>query len=612
MHSSSSGYAWAEGARLTRNGAVVPGFAERAATGFRVLALNADAADYAAVNHRHLRGLRVRAVPSPAYRLALAAAGEVDLGVSLIDGLAAWDIAGGHALLIGAGGVMLQRDGAAVNYRYAGFSGVIGGADPQVRAALPMLASLPTNGTRVQRMPAKPARPEPDAAWLARAQGCLLGLFSGDALGSAVEFRTSADIARNFPDGVTILQDGGTWNLIAGQPTDDGEMAQALARSLVAESGFQAAAVGAAYVDWRGSGPFDIGTTTSQGIAAIRAGRAATSDSQANGALMRVAPIGVMAAGDPSLAARLAAEDARLTHPAPVCQAASAAFAAAIAVAIEGADREQIWAAAHDHAGDGPGAPAVRDRLAAARHAAPGDFQYQMGWVLTAFQNAFFRLMSGQALGEAVGATVGCGGDTDTNAAVCGALLGSAQGRDAVPLQWRNAVLTCRPVRATGVTHPRPAVYWPDDALCLAEALLAVGPNPAARRPKKDLDVFVPFGISGKPIDPGNIGPGPRQQPTPQTGSPKKESAMSDFERLNDQQKALLQIKLDGHVEACILAAHQLNIGVEEAISLTSLAFLREFCSRQFDRMATEAILAKAVNQTYHFGSTTGSSYLEL
>ena len=95
--------------------------------------------------------------------------------------------------------------------------------------------------------------------------------------------------------------------------------------------------------------------------------------------------------------------------------------------------------------------------------------------MLTAFHNAFFWLMSGAALEHAVIATVAAGGDTDTNAAICGALLGALQGRDAVPLQWRNAVLTCRPVPAKDVRHPRPSDYWPDDALELAEALIALG-----------------------------------------------------------------------------------------------------------------------------------------
>lgn len=74
---------------------------------------------------------------------------------------------------------------------------------------------------------------------------------------------------------------------------------------------------------------------------------------------------------------------------------------------------------------------------------------------------------------------------------------------------------------------------------------------------------------------------------------------MSDFERMSDQYKAILQFKLDGHIEACVLAAHQLNIGLAEAINLTALALLREMSARQFDRKATEAIFDAVVNQAY-------------
>ena len=187
---------------------------------------------------------------------------------------------------------------------------------------------------------------------------------------------------------------------------------------------------------------------------------------------MRVSPIGILAAGDPARAARLAAADARLTHPHPVCEAASAAYAAAIAVGLTGGNAEAMWSAANIHAGAGAGAAAVQQRLVAARSSAPAEFERQMGWVLTAFQNAFFHLLRHHPIADALPATVARGGDTDTNGAICGALLGAAQGRDAIPLQWRNAVLTCRPVRAPGVHHPRPMQYWPDDALDLAEALL--------------------------------------------------------------------------------------------------------------------------------------------
>ena len=98
---------------------------------------------------------------------------------------------------------------------------------------------------------------------------------------------------------------------------------------------------------------------------------------------------------------------------------------------------------------------------------------------LVAFQNAFFRLLHARSFEEGVVATVMAGGDTDTNAAIAGALLGAVHGRDAVPIQWRRMVLSCRPLPAPAVAHPRPVEFWPIDVLEIAENLLiALGGPP--------------------------------------------------------------------------------------------------------------------------------------
>jgi ADP-ribosyl-[dinitrogen reductase] hydrolase len=462
---------WADGGPLLRNGFEPVRLSS--ALGL-TLALNADAGDYALHNHQTLPGIRTRAIPSPAYRLALAAVGEVDAAASLTAGLAPWDIAGGHALLVGAGKSLSDRHGRPIDYRRAPFDGCVGGGQAAVQA---VLAADLRVGRSQQRLTVRPVRHVADAGRLARAQGCLLGQLVGDALGSAVEFESRGQIRSKFPNGVRRLEDGGTWNLIAGQPTDDSELALGLARTLVARGGFDAEAVGQAYVGWRKSGPFDIGGTTAAGIAAIEGRGRARMESQSNGALMRVSPIGILAAGDTELAAALGSQDAALTHPNPVCRAASGAYAAAIAAGIDGGDAHQMAAAAYEHAGTDEGADEVRRRLQLATRERPNDFQHNMGWVLTAFQNAFFFLNSGAPFEDAVVETVSSGGDTDTTAAICGALLGARWGRDAIPLQWRNAVLTCRPVAGEGVHHPRPVTYWPDDALELAEALLVFAPR---------------------------------------------------------------------------------------------------------------------------------------
>ncbi|MGI9558824.1 MAG: ADP-ribosylglycohydrolase family protein [Thermodesulfobacteriota bacterium] len=67
------------------------------------------------------------------------------------------------------------------------------------------------------------------------------------------------------------------------------------------------------------------------------------------------------------------------------------------------------------------------------------------------------------------------GGDTDTNAAICGALLGSVYGEGAVPEQWKKCLKNCRPSHDNPkAENPRPECYWPCDAVELAEKLLGV------------------------------------------------------------------------------------------------------------------------------------------
>ena len=77
---------------------------------------------------------------------------------------------------------------------------------------------------------------------LSRAQGCLLGQLAGDALGSLVEFKSPECIRRTYPEGVRELADGGTFNTMAGQPTDDSEMALLLARHFVQRGTYDAEA----------------------------------------------------------------------------------------------------------------------------------------------------------------------------------------------------------------------------------------------------------------------------------------------------------------------------------------------------------------------------------
>lgn len=482
-------FVWAEGQVPTRNGQAMAPIGPRPARHelsdcvpchvsaaspkaydyATVLAMNEKAGDFAAHNHGLFAPAAVLAVPSIAYRLALAAAGEVDAAISLTSGLDSHDIAGGHALLVATGGALVQLDGRAIDHAAGVFYGCIGGRPEIVKE---VQRRTPSRGRRVPRHPVEVKQREADIWRLRRAQGSLLGLLVGDALGSHVEFLDPATIRERHPRGLRKLMPGGTWNLLAGQPTDDGEMALALARALVHRGGFEGNPVGAKYVQWGNSMPFDIGGTTRAGLDALRGKGRHNVVSQANGALMRVAPIGIMCAGDPAKAAMWAREDARLTHPHPVCQSASAAFAAAIAAGVSGEDSRAMWSVAYSHAGDDAAGAVIRKCLVDAKTGLPVSFTHNQGWVVIAFGNAFHRLWSGQVFEDALVDTVMAGGDTDTNAAICGALLGAEWGVAAIPSQWVKQVVGCRAVARRGVRHPRPKDYWADDALELAEALV--------------------------------------------------------------------------------------------------------------------------------------------
>jgi ADP-ribosylglycohydrolase len=169
-----------------------------------------------------------------------------------------------------------------------------------------------------------------DSRTLSRAEGCLLGQLAGDSLGSLVEFQSPEQIARKYPEGVRELADGGTWGTIAGQPTDDSEMALALARMLMKFEWYDPDEARKAYMMWLNSSPFDCGSTVAAGLRGHL-----NRDSQANGALMRVSPLGIFCCNlDRDRTSELAQLDAALTHPHPICLQTNSLFTMAIAEAV--------------------------------------------------------------------------------------------------------------------------------------------------------------------------------------------------------------------------------------------------------------------------------------
>lgn len=293
-----------------------------------------------------------------------------------------------------------------------------------------------------------------------RIKGCLWGLMCGDALGAPVEFKSPAALAAHYPQGVHGMVQGwgNTARLVPGEITDDSEMAIALLESLVQEGGFDPACVRTAYVEWLAADPADVGMTIYNALATEQY----NPDSQANGALMRVAPLAVWGVLHPETDVRIAAvQDARLTHIHPLCSVANAVYIGAVRDALLGHSRRSIYAAALKLSEVSPDLRAV---LLAAAESEPA-YRPNGGWLCHALQAAFYWLLHAESYEQALCAIVNRLGDPDTNGAIAGALLGAYFGLNGIPAEWRQTVLNAR----TG----RPERYSPRHAAELVEQLLA-------------------------------------------------------------------------------------------------------------------------------------------
>ncbi len=318
---------------------------------------------------------------------------------------------------------------------------------------------------------------------LDRAQGCLLGQLAGDTLGGFVEFQTPEAIKAKYPNGVREMIAGGRWGNIAGQPTDDSEMALALARTPVRDRRYNPSSVLEAYWIWWQQA-WDCGSTIEHAMKQIKHKSSAvrfmnlrtldTYDSDSNGSLMRCSPLGIFGAGQRSVW-KWARQDSALTHTSFACRGCCAVFVSTIAFAVNtGADRVAVhrFAAktAHRHVEID-----VMRTLEKSKTKAPRDYLTKMGWVMIAFQNAFYQLLHAGTVEDGIADTISRGGDTDTNAAIAGALLGAVHGRQGIPDRWIKTLQGCRPDKASGTRHPMPPEYWPCDVLELAEKLLEAG-----------------------------------------------------------------------------------------------------------------------------------------
>jgi ADP-ribosylglycohydrolase len=189
---------------------------------------------------------------------------------------------------------------------------------------------------------------------------------------------------------------------------------------------------------------------------------------------MRISPLGIFGANQEIFAVEeWARVDASITHPHEVCGDCNALFAGLLSFVVKnGASSSEAYERLLTNADRLTVCPEVKQTLANSAKMPPSDYLSKQGWVLVAFGNAIYQLLHAPSPEEAIVDTVMRGGDTDTNAAICGALVGAVHGIERLPERWVKTALSCRPAFDNArARQPRPEAYWPVDALSLATRL---------------------------------------------------------------------------------------------------------------------------------------------
>ena len=241
---------------------------------------------------------------------------------------------------------------------------------------------------------------------------CIYGQAVADALGVPYEFRARGTFR------CADMVGHGSHNQPAGTWSDDTSMALAICDSYRELGYIDVDDIRGRFVRWYREGAytvdglFDIGNATR---AALECGRGLAGErDNGNGSLMRTVPLAFTDASDDEVRAVSA-----ITHAHPTSTEACVAMVHVARELIAGASPADV-------AGD-----------VAAR---PVDKIGSSGFVRHTFDAALWCLANTSSYAECALAAVNLGDDTDTTAAVAGALAGIVYGIEGIPAEWLDTL----------------------------------------------------------------------------------------------------------------------------------------------------------------------------
>lgn len=280
-----------------------------------------------------------------------------------------------------------------------------------------------------------------------RVVGSCLGLALGDALGAPFEFMRAHQIPDPLP-ALEVAWRGGP----AGSTTDDTAMARNLMRSLAERGELDPDDLLGRHVEWFRRASPDVSTLTRLVLDRAARGEDASTAareiwerrgpevSAGNGSVMYCVPLGLAYANRQDELFELAPALSALTHFDGRCKTAVLAVTLCVAALVRGEDSEVAATSALRGVAEHEGGEELEFLVDAVGGSRPIDGPDQ-GFCLFTVGVAFQALLREGDVETELRRVVSLGGDTDTNAAVAGALLGARDGVDNLPSQWLHRLV---------------------------------------------------------------------------------------------------------------------------------------------------------------------------
>ncbi len=275
----------------------------------------------------------------------------------------------------------------------------------------------------------------------------LLGGAIGDSLGMPFETKPA-----DYPP--LLAWDGKTFGgsphhkLDAGQFTDDTQMSILVAESLIENRGFNPNHLSQSYLKWIESGEArGYGKTTLLALQNIKNGvhwsESGIEDSYGNGTAMRAAPFGIFFRNDKYSLINIVKIDSAITHRSNEAEAGALAIALTSYYAVNNDESDLLEKIVRDLPKS-----MVRDKLANLQtmldsQARPVDILKILGTKADVRQtapSALYCYLKFKNYQDAVEAAIRAGGDTDTTAAIVGALYGAKLGSKGIPAEYINQI----------------------------------------------------------------------------------------------------------------------------------------------------------------------------